>query len=59
MKRLIHLALVVIFLLTASTPVIAADGNDPAVFSCADVSEMPQAECEALVAFYSATNGDG
>lgn len=28
-------------------------------FSCADVSEIPQSECEALVALYNSTNGPG
>ena len=28
-----------------------------AAFSCAEVTEIPQAECEALVALYNSTNG--
>jgi hypothetical protein len=31
----------------------------PAVFSCADVTEIPRVECEALVALYNSTNGAG
>ncbi len=30
----------------------------PAAFDCGDVTEIPQAECEALVALYESTNGD-
>ena len=28
------------------------------LFSCTDVTEIPQVECEALVALYQSTNGD-
>jgi hypothetical protein len=31
----------------------------PNTFSCADVSEIPQTECEALVTLYNDTNGPG
>lgn len=31
----------------------------PKTFSCADVTEIPQAECNALVALYDGTNGPG
>jgi hypothetical protein len=34
-----------------------AAGGDTSDFSCADVTEIPQIECEALVAFYNSTGG--
>ncbi|MGB4980114.1 MAG: hypothetical protein WBR35_25525 [Anaerolineae bacterium] len=37
----------------------AQSAGDSPNFSCADVSEIPQIECEALVASYSNTNGAG
>lgn len=46
----------VLWLVTVSwlplTAVVAQDA-----FACADVSEIPQSECQALVAFYASTNG--
>lgn len=39
----------------AALPAPAAQSG----FSCADVTEIPQSECEALVALYNSTNGPG
>lgn len=42
----------IIFALIGITPVHAEE------FSCDNVTEIPQSECEALVDFYYSTNGD-
>jgi hypothetical protein len=56
MKRMLGLGLILTCLLVtvASLPVLAN-----VEFTCADVSEIPQLECEALVALYTSTNGPG
>ena len=56
MKRMLALGLVLSFLLmpAASLPVVAST-----TFDCASVTEIPQLECEALVALYNSTNGPG
>ncbi|NBD34653.1 MAG: hypothetical protein GVY30_01485, partial [Chloroflexi bacterium] len=60
MKRLRRVNLVVVLTLLTGwlawlpTPVQAA----PAAFDCGDVTEIPQTECEALVALYESTDGD-
>jgi hypothetical protein len=41
---------------TASIPDIA-QAQEPATFDCAAVTEIPQSECDALVAFYTSTDG--
>ncbi len=35
-----------------------AQAQGPATFDCTAVTEIPQSECEALVAFYTSTDGD-
>ena len=54
MKRMLALGLVLSFLLmpAASLPVVAST-----TFDCTSVTEIPQLECEALVALYNSTNG--
>ncbi|MEI2688560.1 MAG: hypothetical protein V9H69_02155 [Anaerolineae bacterium] len=37
---------------------IPAQAQGPATFDCTAVTEIPQSECEALVAFYISTEGD-
>jgi hypothetical protein len=36
---------------------VVRQASEPAVFACAGVSEIPLAECEALVALYNSTDG--
>ena len=48
-----------ILILGVTLPAQASQPPDTNTFSCADVTEIPQAECEALVALYNSTNGDG
>ena len=61
MKRILYLALAILIALISSVPVIAGQAgiipNTVNTFSCADVTEIPQVECEALVALYNSTNG--
>ncbi|MCC7355483.1 MAG: hypothetical protein IT330_17210, partial [Anaerolineae bacterium] len=38
---------------------IQATSAAPSVFSCTSVSQIPQTECQALVALYNSTNGSG
>jgi Leucine-rich repeat (LRR) protein len=59
MKSLIHLAFVLVFVLSGSIPVLAGQADSVPDFSCADVTEIPISECEALVALYNSTNGAG
>jgi N-acetylneuraminic acid mutarotase len=42
-------------------PIASAELYDPGTysFSCGEVTEIPQTECEALVALYNSTNGPG
>jgi Leucine-rich repeat (LRR) protein len=54
MKSIFYLALAIMITLTSSVPVLAVD-----TFSCGEVTEIPQIECEALVALYTSTNGPG
>jgi Leucine-rich repeat (LRR) protein len=54
-----YLYLILAFLFTwglfqvLDSPLVQAEGGS---FNCADVTEIPQVECEALVALYAATN---
>jgi Leucine-rich repeat (LRR) protein len=68
MRKSIHaqrlILLICLMLLAAGVPSSvgeAATFAAPAsqAFSCATVSQIPQSECEALVAFYNSTNGPG
>jgi hypothetical protein len=54
MKSIIYFSIAIVFALTSLLPVLAVD-----TFSCASVTEIPQIECEALVALYNSTNGPG
>ncbi len=54
MKSIIYFCIAIVFALTSSLPVLAVD-----TFSCASVTEIPQVECEALIALYNITNGPG
>ena len=54
MKSIIYFSIAIVFALTSSLPVLAVD-----TFSCTSVTEIPQVECEALVALYNSTNGSG
>ncbi len=51
------LALSLIRMDTASIPHLA-QAQGPATFDCTAVTEIPQSECEALMAFYISTDGD-
>ena len=54
MKRWLALGLVFAFLMApVASPLAAAEVE----FDCASVTEIPQVECEALVALYNSTNG--
>lgn len=55
MKALITilLAFIALAVVMGGTPVTAQD------FSCLEVSEIPHTECDALIAIYNSTNGDG
>ena len=49
-------------LLSASQARIVAAGTEAGqtpIFTCDGVSEIPRAECDALVALYNSTNGPG
>ncbi len=63
MKHLLFITIAIVIALISSVPVIADQAgiipDTVNTFSCADVSEIPQVECEALVALYNSTNGDG
>jgi Leucine-rich repeat (LRR) protein len=48
--------LMILSLVLFSTPVIVP--ADTLSFSCGDVTQIPQTECEALVALYNTTGGD-
>ena len=52
MKRMFSLSIAFILALAGVLPVFADN-----LFSCSDVSEIPQIECEALVDLYASTNG--
>jgi hypothetical protein len=56
MKRILAFGLFLAFLLVL---LAALPGLANAEFTCADVTEIPQLECEALVALYNSTNGPG
>ena len=56
------LLLVGLLLVMRTPPTLAAGAAAPALFSpvgtdCATQTDIPQAECQALVAFYTSTNG--
>ena len=59
------LVLVLLATIMASTPVVAQArvvseaGATSGGFDCAEVTQIPQSECEVLAAFYYATGGDG
>ncbi len=59
MKSAVYFVLAVLIILTSAMPTIAAPNNAASTFSCTDVTEIPQAECEALVALYNSTDGPG
>ncbi len=52
---IVLISVVFVFALQADV-VMATEIN---IFSCAEVTEIPQIECEALVALYNSTNGPG
>ena len=54
MKGTVYLALAIMVVLTSSLDVTASTA-----FLCTNVTEIPQTECEALVALYNSTNGPG
>ncbi|PWB49916.1 MAG: hypothetical protein C3F13_17955 [Anaerolineales bacterium] len=54
MRKLVFLEMALLIIATGIVPVGAAPG-----FSCAAVTEIPQIECEALVAIFNSTNGPG
>ena len=62
-QRLIRLgtsALLALSLIGMDTPSLSipAQAQGTATFDCATVTEIPQSECEALVAVYTSTGGD-
>ena len=56
--RLLNLVLLLALLLPAGMTAQAAAAPRPAQFDCGNVTEIPQTECEALVALYESTDGD-
>jgi hypothetical protein len=56
--RVLSLVLLMALLLPAGMSTQAAAPARPTQFDCASVTEIPQAECEALVALYESTGGD-
>ena len=56
--RVLSLVLLMALLLPAGMNTQAAAPARPAQFDCGDVTEIPQTECEALVALYESTDGD-
>ena len=58
MKRIVYLALAILLVCTSFSTVLA-DTQTLEDFSCADVTEIPTTECEALVDLYDSTNGAG
>ena len=54
----LHLVLLLALLLPAGMTTRAAAPTHPAQFDGGTVTEIPQTECEALVALYNATDGD-
>ncbi len=60
--QMLSVLLVLTLLVPGAMPVppAAASPLEPQVsFDCSTVTEIPQTECEALVALYDSTNGDG
>lgn len=57
-RHTVSFILLLTLLLPAGMTTQAAAPTSPAQFDCANVTEIPQAECEALVALYESTNGD-
>ena len=60
MRRFAMLIVVVAMILpmlSSMQAALAAPSAEPAAFNCADVSQIPQSECQALEAFYNSTNG--
>ncbi len=54
MQRIMHVCLALVIVLVSTVPGLANPD-----FSCTSVTEIPQIECEALVALYNSTNGPG
>ena len=54
MKSTIYLTVAIVIAFTSVLPVAAVDS-----FSCANVTEIPEIECTALVEFYTHTSGSG
>jgi Leucine-rich repeat (LRR) protein len=59
MRSILYLIMVIILMVTGWMPVSADTAETGSSFSCTDVSEIPQIECEALVALYNSTGGAG
>ncbi|MGE5123324.1 MAG: hypothetical protein ACM3H7_02315, partial [Acidobacteriaceae bacterium] len=59
MNRSMVLLLAALLVIISGAPVNGLPLDRESVFSCADVSEIPQVECQALVALYNETNGPG
>ena len=57
MKGSLYLALAVLMVVTSAVPVAAVSVERESAFSCDEVTEIPQVECEALVALYNTDNG--
>jgi len=56
-RHTVSFILLLTLLLPAGMTTQAAAPTSPAQFDCANVTEIPQAECEALVALYESTDG--
>ena len=54
MRSILNFGFVLLIILVSSVPGLAEPN-----FSCTEVIDVPQAECEALVALYNSTNGPG
>ena len=59
MKRFLYGTLVVVLILISAVLFFAKPTLAINTFSCTDVTEISQLECEALVALYNSTNGPG
>ena len=54
MKRIVRMILAFAYLFTLLGPISTSAQT---TFDCGEVDEIPQAECEALVALYNSTDG--
>jgi Leucine-rich repeat (LRR) protein len=58
MKSWVYLTIAFLLVFSGINPISAASQSNTK-FSCADITEIPHSECEALVSLYESTNGPG